>query len=1655
MGFLGRNYAPPSVYTRTLFENPLTTTLDSLKIPMLIGEGNEFLFQQNLEIVRGSSASVDQQVVQEDQTGRAVVSISDTGAVTLGAFNGDRTRFQVRNFPLVSGDGSGTTTNNRSAVLVTVNGQPLVVMGVDGTKGIIDLVEAPSAGDLVRCTYFFNRTDTYITDNLSDQITATNAEIKGQIGVDIGLGETFDFNTTNNVLLFANVDTLGEQSIIIPLGLGGTASYTPSQIVAFIIGAGIGSLSASTFVNNFGKTALQLNANIDITLGDGSANPVFGFVSNDTSGRNRVFYTFQGPIVDGTNGGVATTDPADVTVRVDNVQVIPTSVDGQTRAVALPYAPAAGATVAVSYFFNTWQNTFDYLANIGVTEVTRCGITPERNDYINKADFVLKDDTLIWGTAALVSSGTHTPGSEYFGSTQITTTLIDDKIFLAPCEPVVETGLIPPEESSTKFQLPYQPTTGNGRNSPLGSSLFQTVSNNRIDLPTNRPDLVLAYWGYGVEDALDRGAVAVLEVDSEISQIRLASGVPKGATVYCTFYYNRLTDNEYTLTTLLPGISGIGTYTVTDSGLNDVFGISFDIGSKSANLNGITIEFPSGSEYTPDTRFESVAGTQFNGPTEETVTVTFDTTEPSPARYVTPGNDPYFPIHNYSDRIRIKVDNTDLVTGAAGIDLADVTGTDSGFMASLLSNEIVYDASTGGITYTLDASNNLVNLYVDGIQIAATVAAGAGKTIADFVAAINVAATAGGTVAPSYISPTVFDAPYTVKVNEYDQLSVSYIGDAPSLSGTLALTLAPGTYNTAADVATQVNTQLTAINGGGGLIGSLACVADASGRLKFTLTKAVADGNGYLEFIANGTPARDFATAAAIDTDAAANGAQMKICDVEIARRFTVGATPLLYDRMVLRNRLVPGGGGSQAPFFVLEQSNLLIQGTNSKAGFENGAEGKGGWRGSVTPPTLFGAFGFSGGLGTGFADARDSMPVKLFYDGSGTLAANDVFKFTLDGQPVVVAFAASGAGTSTALGPDTIAGSIIDQIQVAMAALPGAPFGNQAAIQAARLVRQEGAGIRITSASSESTAKVEIGDGSANSTLGYTEGQVALRVGVEAEQLASALMSHAQAAGSFSTMLLSYSTPALTYFAGEALASVTTDDVNNKYLYLQSLSTGTASIIEWAAAAADDIMLYGTGLGTEAGDGSVGEAGKSGFFVASTDPNGSGSINTSVFNAGVGQDGIVGQTYIDLVTGLAFTILPRTGSLGYPATGNFRYGVSKTFITDANIPTKALNGVELLVANTNGITIGDTALVETFERGGQEPAVGDLYYCSYIYTKQDFSAALYTKLSAIEAAYGEVSLENPVSLAAYLMILNGAVLVGIKQVPKAPGLRYATLPAYRDAIDDLARPLAGGFSPDILLPLRGDSLELFQYITRHADVMSSVRYKSERTVIAGTAGGTDHKEVQNIARAVGATRFRLVYPDVATTTLTDALNVSTEILVDGPYMASALGGSIVSPNVDVATPWTGRLLVGFNQLARRLDAVEQNQVAVAGVTLLEDRPPFLRVRHGLTTDMTDILTKTPTIIQIADEVQRQSRSALEVFIGVKFLQGILSQVEGRLAKVLADLQQGQIITAFTGVKAVVDAVDPTQADVEAYYSPVLPLLYLWLTFNLRSSLTP
>ena len=1750
-------YAPPGVYTQTLFGTASSIPSVPPLVPMFIGTGSEILVQTNLPVVRGSSSSIDQLIVNEDEAGRAVVSVAPSGAITLGAFDGSVNRFQVKNFPVVSGDGTGTTATDTSSISVTINGEPVVVLGLTGTTGVLEISEYPVAGDVVLCTYYFDRTDTLVTDTVSAQVTSTAAVINGRVG------ESFTFATGTNQFVLS-VDGLLAVTVTLP-----SSTVTAAVVAATINGtAGIGSLVASSFVNNLGQVCIRLASNISISIGGGNANGVLGFIVNDATARNRTFYTFNGPIVNGDGGGVTTTNPANVVVLVNGIAVTATAVNGRTRAVTLPYAPKLGSTVTIQYYFNTWQDTFDYLANTGVTAITQAtlaaGSGPDSASTLTQgADYILKNDTIVWGTAVLVNSGLHTEGSATFGNTQITASLVDNEAYMAGCTAFVDTSGNIAVESRTRFQLPYQPTTGNGRNSPLGFVNFNLISNGRSDLLTDQPGLVTAYWGFGVQDAMNRGAVTVTKVDSDTSTITLASEVPEGATVYATFYYNTLTDQAFigssrgfTVFCVSSGTAGVGTYSITD-GLNlPVYGLTFL--SKGAALNSIQVEFPSGSEFLSDARLENGA------PILETVTVQFATSDATPARFSFPGEGPYNTIAGQSSALRVTIDGAPGGTGGAGgINLtAPTEGSRGGAFASLLSDGISYDAASGEMGYVITAGvNDVVSLLVDGVSLTATATATVlpgYSTVADFVTAINAAAVVGGTANPYYTSAGSFPQEFTVVASNSDRLSFNYTGSV-NPSSTQTITLTPAVY-TAATLVAEINTQLGTINGLGGLNAVVTCTATASNGLQFSLQTSLAkstytltvgnaaptevvvvggvtytfvaalvgaydvligltaaatlanlvaaitagagagtvygtgtvanpvvtavsalpgppatmiatailpgiaantspttttaangswtggtlsggDASGYLEFITDATPARDFAVVAGIDT-AAHNGNQSKLYSGPIATRYTVATTGgrLPYDRVILRNRIFPGAG-SIAPYHALSQTSLASQGGTGAAlsGLTVGLLGEAAYTGCALGPQILGNTGWSSQVASG-------QPAVTFYNGTDPLyAANNVFNITVNGTLISVNFGGSGTGTVTAIGPASLGGSVLNTLNTALAAAPGTV-----------IAKQEGANIRIYGTGVDSlsqSAAFIVGNGSANTVLGFTENTVATVNSITAKQFASALMSH-NADGNFGTWMTTLA-PSATYFPGKALASTITSLTGEEYVYLQSRTLGVSSSFLFGTATVADALRLGSGLGMVSGDGSSGEATVNGFFVTSSDPaNGSGSANTSVFNLGAGQDGVVGQTYVDDVTGLTFTVLPRAGGLSYPtgATSTLTFRCSNIFVTDSNIPTLAISGLELTVSNTANVPVGNTALVETFKRGGREPLIGQIYYVSYNYLKTDYTAKLFARLSDVVNEYGAVTPENPLSLAAYIAFLNGSSVIATLQVPKTPGTSTASETAYLAAIERSSGASLPGFnSPSVLVLLTPATQTLARYMTIHCDVQSSIRYKAERTSIFGYASGTRSDQALAIARSAGSTRVRFVYPDIASVSLTDVLGNTKTYLIDGRYLAVAAAAATTSATIDPATPWESRQLFGFVSLNRRLDAVTANQIAVGGITVLENRPPFIKIRHGLTSDVSNVLTKTPTVIQIADEIQKRARATIDPFIGAKFLPQIIGQIEGRLSEMFKRAVQEQLITTFTGISVTTDPTDPTAIIVNAFWQPVYPLLYVQCQFRVSA----
>lgn len=1406
------SYAPPGVYTRTLTDTNASNLVAGLRIPALIGVGQEELEQSDFEIVRGSSATVDQQIVNEDVSESWVVDSANPSNLILGAQDGTLTQFRVRNFPIVDGQGIGRITTDVRSVSVIVNDSLVSLGSVNGNTGVVTLQVPTQPTDQVRVTYFFHRGDTSFTDDVSEQVTTTNATL-----VSPGFAP-FDITAGINDQFILNVNGV-VASLILPAG-----SLSAATVATTISAALIPNLSASVFTDNQNLDHLQLTTTLGLTIGAGTANGPLGFTSGAATNRNRAFRVFQRPIVDGTGGGTTTTDQSKVVAKVNNAQVVVEAVDGANGVVTLPFAPAPGSTVTVQYWANTWQDTFDYLPNSLVTTVLRCGISPGRNDYIQGTDFVVSNPTtdvsvINWGSSFQVSASSTSPGATPFdGSTgsggQIVGTLIDDQMFLGLCSRVTDTSTIPATVSPTDYLLPEIPTTGNGRSTTLGLSTFNSVANSRQDLATNRPDLVKVYTGRTLRDALNRPAVPVTVVDGVNRRIVLKTVQPPDYNAYATFYYSRLADDTYVITNQVAGPVGAGQYTVFSTTRDaNLYEVRF--GSKTGLSE--TIQWPRGVEQIPDA-FHTGDGV----PAAEVVTVLFGTTPASNAAYTIKGAAPYSFYSPFSATWVTAVNGTNQSTNLSAASVAVLV---SGHVA----------VSGGNITIPASPAN-VLNLTVDGAVIA------------------PIAITAGS--------------------------------------------------RTPTQIVTDINTGL------GG-----------AGTASF---KQIA-GGGDVFFIIKGA--------------------------------VTPGALPGGFDDVA--NVTVDQGTVETVLGFSTFQSADGTPGAINKAATMLGS--------------LAGPFNITAGL-------------------------NDAFSVRVNGVDYSVTLTAGGAVT---------AATVVSDIN--------AVIGSS--------VASVGTGVnvdhvRLTSTTNDSGSSILINVGSANAVLGFTQNQFASQTLVTAQEVVDLLMSTAG-------------------FATGAVAYV--DSLNGQqYVTIESLTTGAATSSIGFANSANSAFNPTTGTGVTVGtDGDVGEDAQNSYTVSSTSPVGSSG------------SGIPGQTYTDSRTGLRFTVLPATIG-AYTPGGFFTMDVSPTFHVSPSVPRYSVGGLELLVSNTVGVGVNDTATLVTYNPSGVEPTVGDFYFISYRYLKQDYTAKVYQQLKTIEANFGRTSAENRVTLAGYLAILNGAVLVIIKQVLKVPNTNQASDQSFNAAIDELAVPLPGNIRPDIIVPL-ATSTSVYSHLTAHCETQSNVRNQAERIGFIGFASGTSPTTAQAVARGLNSSRTVAYYPDSAIVTLTDEVGQNFEAIIDGSFFAAAVAGAVVSPAVDVATPYTRRRIQGFTRIPRRLDPVEANQTAVAGITILEDLDPIIRIRHGLTTNMTNVLTRTPTVIQIADHVQQQSRAILDSFVGTKFLASRTNEVVVSMTGLFRSLVQAEVVGAFKGMTAAIDENDPTVLRFEMYYQPIFPLEYLILTFNLRA----
>src|ERR1700739_2563069 len=391
------SYAPPGVYTNVIIDVTSTSLFGSARIPVIIGEGLEDFTSSNVELFRGSAAVADDQAVNEN------ISNQVTGLTRS---------FTVTYPPVTDGSGKGIVTNDPTKVQVTVDGVPGTAISPSGATGAFNLQDIPPAGSNVEVTYYFKRGDTLISsEDLSAQIPAfASLQVNGTqtsppAASSVTLTTTLPGAVGNNV----SIEFIAGPPVVDALAVGGygtdaitinitkSDSTTRTVVDLFnLVEAGILTLSAGYLVasNPIGTGILSA-----------SSPPVAeSLAGGEGPNTNTTFKVVNTPIVDGTNGGVVTTNPLLVTVLVNSVPASVKSVDGANGLVTLTNPVAFGSSLVITYYTNTYQNTSDLLPASNVSSIVEVGLGPDRADFVQDIDYVLGTDSngnpiINWGAS--------------------------------------------------------------------------------------------------------------------------------------------------------------------------------------------------------------------------------------------------------------------------------------------------------------------------------------------------------------------------------------------------------------------------------------------------------------------------------------------------------------------------------------------------------------------------------------------------------------------------------------------------------------------------------------------------------------------------------------------------------------------------------------------------------------------------------------------------------------------------------------------------------------------------------------------------------------------------------------------------------------------------------------------------------------------------------------------------------------------------------------------------------------------------------------------------------------------------------------------------------------------------------------------------------
>lgn len=389
-------------------------------------------------------------------------------------------------------------------------------------------------------------------------------------------------------------------------------------------------------------------------------------------------------------------------------------------------------------------------------------------------------------------------------------------------------------------------------------------------------------------------------------------------------------------------------------------------------------------------------------------------------------------------------------------------------------------------------------------------------------------------------------------------------------------------------------------------------------------------------------------------------------------------------------------------------------------------------------------------------------------------------------------------------------------------------------------------------------------------------------------------------------------------------------------------------------------------------------------------------------------------------------------------------FGVGQT-VTDA-IP-----GVTLTVGDfysDEDIAVGQFAKVTTVA-STLKAGLPSAYYVHYNYKRKnsDLEPKVFNNYTNVVNEYGNYEvlssgkIINSLSLGAEIAFLNGVTQLVLVQAKSDNDTDII------EAIDKLERDIVGASYISTVIPLV-TSPEVRSKVATHVIAMSEEETGKERMAYVAAAKNENVSNIIARAQAISNERVVFVAPGNVVKDIKDLNTGKTSSRkLDASYLAVAVA-SIGLKN-DPAEPLTNKYISGFSSLSELYKEREKNELAEAGVTVLEQYGSNIKIRHGLTTATDSVNSMEITLVQIKDYVIESVRKNLaDIYVGKKLLPSVVSDIQNTLTNLLSQFVAQEVVIGYGSVSVARSTEDPRAVDVSFEIEAVYPLNYINISFS-------